>query len=919
MLQRLAHPQFTGDFHHAPPGAAPPDTLADGSRNILALTENFKKPFKGLESAGKGARVMFPLRTGFAGLSDYVSGTSCTVAFSSILSTTTVTASAGVFAPGDVGKAIQIAGAGPSGLQYFGTITAYISPTQVTVGTPCVTTVAAAASVFGTLIQGAGSGFGYIGNSIFYQGAGQLTVNGLDITGALASSTMKVLLRRAGSYTSPTSGPYSVGLVQPSSPDVYVNPEPGIGFTGLLDGVYSFKVAAIRAPTGARSIASTTSTVIQVSKGTAIIVFHVMQAGGTHWVVFAPQRGFGGTGLHYRLPIADALQIAESAIERTVTDAVTNATTTLTSATAAFTSADVGKLVTLSGGGSLTTTIAAYVSATEVTLHAPASWSSSGNTCVIVAYVPSAATRTVTNGVTNATTTLTSVTAAFTSADVGKQVVLSGGTTPTNLTTTIATYVSATEVTLIDNPGTTATGVSVTVVDVVGIERAIEVEYEDSDLLDEIAWIDDYPAPAGTHCGVLETVTMAGGCYSDATDDATAQDAGTCIAISLKNFPESFKPGNLLYLPEAILGMRARSKDSFMPVACRQSFHFVIYTGATDGPACSLITVWPDVGVGNAHGYCQVFGQIYAAVSTGGFARIGSNSEVETDWASPVAEAVKDWSPENTIAEHHPDKKVVVFSNGAEAYAYNYSKGGWSTVLAYSDWASGTALSAVNSRNTMRITLNQNGTAHLYNWNVGTATTICATSQWMMDPEPGRSKTVREYQEVLQADVTGTIYTAIHRNYRKTYAKDAYIASASNALHTNTACFNSADVGKYVLVRGAGAAGHPLRARIGSYISPTEVRLVSPAEDVAVSLAAAQNASTTIASASPTYLLIAQYIYPRTISRTDFQTFEPKRWRVRECYAYAVSIFMETNATDAMPLGVEIKGTVNLQQGGLTT
>lgn len=71
--------------------------------------------------------------------------------------------------------------------------------------------------------------------------------------------------------------------------------------------------------------------------------------------------------------------------------------------------------------------------------------------------------RNVTDGVTNATTTLTSATAAFTSADVGRMVIVegAGGGSGDALVTTIASVTNGTTVVLADAAGTTASALDV--------------------------------------------------------------------------------------------------------------------------------------------------------------------------------------------------------------------------------------------------------------------------------------------------------------------------------------------------------------------------------------------------------------------------------------------------------------------------
>lgn len=922
-LQTLANLDFTEDFHATPQGRGPDGALAPGSRNILCFAgEGFKKAFLGLTFLGQGSRVMMQAKATFAGLSDYVSGSTRTVG--SITAGANALVDAGnPFVIGDDGKQVQLIGSSSRSIDQIGYLH-YASAGSVTLWLDAGFTQAMNSGTtfsgtlhytYGTRINGSGSLFSHIASTLFYQGAGQVVLTGAKITGAIASSTLQLVLQRNGSYTASDSGPYSAGLTQPSAPEVFVKTTPGPGFTGLLDSpALALKIAVIRSTTGAKSIASPSSDVFACSKQTVVAVVPTMQSGGTDWVFFSTQKGFGGIGPYQRLPVNGALQIPETYFERTVTDAVTNSTSTLTSATANFTASDVGKQVTLSGGGSLVTTIQTYVSPTEVTLIAPATWSSSNNTAVIVAMVAIDNSRTVADGVTNSTTTFTSATAVFTAADTGKQIVLSGGTVATTFTGTI-TYVNATTVTLSGNPGTTATGVTATIVDVFGAERAIELEWQDGDLTSEFAWLDDYPPPAGTHCGALNNVTLVGGCYSDATSGPSSTSAGTCIAVSLQNFPESFRPTDLLYLPGPLVDMKGRPSDSYLYAWCRDSVHQIQYVGGTEGPSCVLSTLWPDVGIANPHGWCQAYGIIFAAVSRGGFITIGALGQPDSTFAAPVREATKDWDPAYTIVQWHPDTNQVVFSNLGRAYALSLQHGGWSAQIPHSDFAAGNALSATQSQNQMRLTVEGSGSHTLFNWNIGNGSTVTALSHWFLGPAEGRTKTVWQVADRWQSDSTSTVYVSIHRNFRKAYDEAGAIATGTNSLTTTTSnFFTAADVGSYVLVMGAGTAGAPLLARIKTFVSGTAVNLCDPTT-VPLTSAANQNAGTDVSGA---YFLIAKKIYSRAPRYSNANVTRPKRVRVRESYAFAIGITIPSTTGDVQALGASLFGTFDNMAAGLT-
>lgn len=908
-----------------PDGRGLPGEMGPGSRNVLCLSSTHKKAWRGVTFSGRGARVMMQVKASHGGLEDYVSGTARTVG--SITAGANVLTDAGnPFSPGNDGAAVHLINSSSNAIDQIAFLH-YISAGSAslwldagfTVPMNSGTTFAGNLSyTFGTRIAGSGSLFGGIASTLFYIGAGQAVYSGAKIAGALASSTLKLLLQRSGSYTAADSGPYSAGLTQPSAPEIFVKSTPSAGFTGLLDSpALSLKLAVLRATTGAKSIASPTSVVFACAKQSVVAIVPTMQTGGTHWVFFAAPKGFGGIGPHQRLPVSQigALQVPETYFTRTVTDGVTTSDATLTSATAVFTALDVGKQAVLSGGGSLTTTIKTYVSPTQVTLSAPASWSSSGNTVVINAMVALTNPRTITDGVTDGTTLLTSATAAWTQADAGKQLYLSGGTGVLSQVRTIATVTNATDV-VMSALVAASTGTTVSVTDVTGTTRAIELEWQDGDLTSEFAWIDDYPPPAGTHCAALNNVTLVGGCYSDATSDPTSSGPGTCIAVSLQNFPESFRPIDLLYLPEPIMSFLGRPSDSYLYVGCRDSIHQVQYVGGTDGPACVLTTLWPDVGIANPHGWCQAYGVLFAAVSRGGLVTIGQFGQPDNTFAAPIAEAIKDWDPALTVMQWHPDTNQVVASNGNEAYAFSLAHGGWSSKLPYSDFASGTALSATQSSNQMRLTLDGLGSHTLYNWNSGNNSTITALSHWFSDPGQGRAKTIWEVAERVQMDsLTKLAYISVHRNFRDPSNNTGAITSATNSLTTTSDFFFASDEGSYVLVLGAGAADAPLLARIKTYVDARTVNLCD-ADTVPIGSAPNQNASTTVSSA---YFLIARKIYTRTPKFADSNVARPKRIRVRDCYSYMVGITIPSTSASVQALGASLFGEIDMVSRGLNT
>lgn len=593
--------------------------------------------------------------------------------------------------------------------------------------------------------NGLGSLFSHISRTLGYIGNGQVSINGADIAGATASSTLKILLSRAGSYTAVDSGPYSAGLSQPSAPIVASMDAPGVGFLGLLEGPRSYKLARLRSSTGARSIASLTSSVVNGNKTTDRITIPAASTGQDYWVLFAPQQGFGGIGPHYRLTINGALQISEAAVAASTVD---------------------------------------------------------------------------------------------------------------------------------------------------GIARTIEVEYQTGDLSSEFAWIDDYPPPAGTHAFAIENVWAVGGCYSDATTAPSSSSPGTCIAVSLQNAPESYRPTDLLYLPEQIVSVLNRPSDSWVYIACRNSVHAVQFTGNQDGPALSITTLWPDVGIAAPHNWCQVDGILYAFTAKAGAVTIGALGRPDRSFAKAVREDMKNWTTANTIVGHDPDSQCVVYSNGVRAHALHLPSMTWSTRVMLSDFQSGDVLSCVTSQQQLKITMSLAGVVTLYTWNVGAGSNPSAFSQWEARPS-ALPKTVRGLIASLQTDNANTAWLSIHKNLRTVSVEDAMMVNASPLLISATARFTAADVGKYVLVYGAGPAGAPLLARILTYTSATEVNLTLSAS----------------ASVAGQYCVIASYI--KAVSpRVGYSTVRPARPRVRECMEYCVGVHMRAQTADAQPLKAFLYGSV---------
>lgn len=193
-----------------------------------------------------------------------------------------------------------------------------------------------------------GSLFSSLADSLFFVGNGQVVLEGAYIAGAIATSLLKVLLKWNGSYTNPNSGPFQVGLPEPSKLQVGILDTPVAGGTPSTNGLYSFKVARLRGPTGGKSRASATSDVLNLVGKAAYVVIPEASDGQTVHPIFVTEKGLGGVGLHLRLSRANPFtgtEYTENDVEREIsTLSVTNGSPVVTDSASGFTAQDDAKL-----------------------------------------------------------------------------------------------------------------------------------------------------------------------------------------------------------------------------------------------------------------------------------------------------------------------------------------------------------------------------------------------------------------------------------------------------------------------------------------------------------------------------------------------------------------------------------------------
>lgn len=251
---------------------------------------------------------------------------------------------------------------------------------------------------------------------------------------------------------------------------------------------------------------------------------------------------------------------------------------------------------------------------------------------------------------------------------------------------------------------------SLTTVD--GVGNSVELEWSSGDLIGKpLAPIDDFPPPAGVFAAAIEDVIAVIGCYGDVTSGVSATSPGTAIAVSLPVFIESFPPDNLLFLPEAPVGVLSRAADGFSFIGCKNSMHALLYTGGS--PALSLRTIWPNTGIQAAHNMCLgEGGRLYALTAKRGFVRIGAEGEPETKWAEPVADEIATWTLANAVVGWDNNTQCVVAAHGKTLLAYNVQTGDWSTTLDETSFVTGDFCAGVTQDGGLILSAN-NGVADI--------------------------------------------------------------------------------------------------------------------------------------------------------------------------------------------------------------
>lgn len=741
--------------------------------------------------------------------------------------------------------------------------------------------------ISGVTILGKGSFFEDIGKSRWFIGSGIPSVETVDIgAGITAATDLQVSIAVDGVYSAANT--FTAGLPQPSAPDIAIVEVAGVGLTGFINGPISIKIARLRLRTGARSRASTTSAVINPENKTIRITFPLPSTGQDNWRAFSTQSGFGGVGLEYALAYLGALDIPESLIAGTAQIETATAVGTITG------SGNAKAVVTAAGmtGSPKTITAAVLAGDTNAVVAGKLRVALSADAAVIAMFAVSG---------TGADVVLTRLVAG--SAAVANDATLNieiNNDTCTGLTAALTSV-------------NTRAGVASATVG--GVTRSLEFDFKDGDLIPELAYIDDYVPPAGTHAVRLQNVMCLLGCYGDSTTPVSSTNPGTAGAISLPNNYESYRPRDLVYFPEQIVDAMARPTDEFAYVGHADCVTAMQYVGVRDGPAVSVTMVWPDIGIKHPCNWTQVHGLLYVMSATGGPVRMKSDGGVDYDFALPVREFMKTWTQDDTAVGWHPNSLGVVYFNKALGIGISFSlvNEGWGDPCYFTDNAVlGGALSVTNTVGRLIVTVDNGGTHTAYAWNEGaTSMPITSVTNWK---HTGRPATIEELDIGFDSDSFATpLIISIHRNMRRVYVRDATTTNASATIGSASAKFDTFHTGDMAAIYGPNVGGAGVNYLIGrmTYVSPTTITLSDPYTGAPLAAGA---------TLTNCYMTLACQIFTYTFGRTDEQYTPPlEEPFVDEATSHCFGFTLIIGAEAGQILSATALGTISQAAAAMTT
>lgn len=701
-------------------------------------------------------------------------------------------------------------------------------------------------------VNGTGTVSEEINRSLWGIGSGQVSVQGVDVSGFTLSTLLKLSLLSSGTYQTPVTA----GLAQPSAPDVAVSDIPGDP-----DGAISCKIERWRPSTGGHSLASSTSEVV-IPKGNKVrVTFPAALTGQTHWRVFFTISGFGGQGIHYCVPYptgaGGSLDILETTVAAgTVGGGVGQATGILTIGTNpsngetilvntvqfTFKTAPTGPTDVLIGATSTATAVnfASTLNASTSPLIAVASYSA------------------VTNTVPVAFDALGAAGNSFTLAN----------SSSANVTRSAATLTGG------------ADG---------NIARSLLFDWKDGDLVGLEASFDDYAPQAATHHVRLENVMNLVGSFADTVTSPTSTNTGTSIQVSKTNNYESYVPTHLLYLPEQVVDVLARPIDSYGLIGCQNSVHAIQYVGPRDDddlPACTITTLLQDVGIQYPGNWCHFRGRVAIYTAEGNLLLMNEDGSMDTTWAAKIRKFIQGWLPVDTVLGYDAKNDCLVLMNGRIALCYSLQNEDWSLPIYFDDFGitAGSVISCQTANRRLYVSI-KNGTAFTaYEFDAGASggKPVSFVSHYTGAPSLAAIKNIDQMSMSVETNLASSpVVVCLNRNLQMIAYRGITTGASDTAISANDNVFNAGMTGKRCAVFGTNIGGSGIHYLLGTftYVSTSEAT---------ISVAAG-------ASLGNVLIFIGDYVevaVPDYLGAAHLPDFFPN---VPECKSYALGVWFQAS------------------------
>lgn len=419
-----------------------------------------------------------------------------------------------------------------------------------------------------------------------------------------------------------------------------------------------------------------------------------------------------------------------------------------------------------------------------------------------------------------ASTTWTRVSGhTLTAADVGKQIVVTGGPT-----TTIASVNVIAQTAVLADPSVGAVTNVVTTFNAFanGMVRAVGIEWSDGELIiSQEPPIDHFPPPSGTQCAAIGNIMNVGGCCG-----------GVGWACSDPGQAEAYNPDNVSFLSEPLLFCIGRPQDGFIYLICANSISAAVYTGAINGPPVMVRQVWDRVGCAGFSA-AGIYGKVLYLFTNGNkIARTGPDGNLDYKFSEEMSDDISGWDASAVSVSYDDNLQAMCFIHGQQVLCWHIEQGRWSiqnlAAVTGSGNPTGTITGAYTQAGRMYLLAHESSNYNLYKFNAagsGKAAWFWTTS-WQNGSVGHNIKTTKklllDYSAAESRSLTGSM-----------------LASSTTFTRVSGTALVAGDVNKQIIVTGAGDDGADLTTTIFSVNTGAQTAVLVLAASTPVTAASA--------------------------------------------------------------------------------